>query len=302
MNTIPRRDDDAGRPRLRLPTIPYRAFRALLSVVMRADVMMVGVENIPDGPCIACSNHPNREEILLGYRTFRRPVRIMVQHGLMDSGFLATEFRKALAEQYRFPRWMGALGPLFADYVARQNERLGCIPVVRDEDEVPNALTINRRAYRNAIAALNRGEVVGMAPEGNISPGKGIGELQKGAAWMAWHFARRGERMPVLPIIFYGVDQLNRFVLGRTRLIVALGRPLYMEFEPGETRSSVVQRLTDQLETALVELYGKVDRMESEPPTRRRRRHDHTERDSTSRRLLVPSGRTTSSTPSSNLA
>jgi 1-acyl-sn-glycerol-3-phosphate acyltransferase len=287
---------------LRLPTIPYRAFRALLGVVMRADVTMIGVENIPDGPCIACSNHPNREEILLGYRTFRRPVRIMVQHGLMDRAFLAAEFRKALAEQYRFPRWVGALGPLFADYVARQNERLGCIPVVRDEDGVPNALSMNRRAYRSAIAALSRGEVVGMAPEGSISPDGGIGELEKGAAWMAWHFARRGEPMPVLPIIFYGVERLDRFVLGRTRLIVALGRPLYMELEAEERRSIAVQRLTDQLQSALAGLYGRVDAMAAERPARRRRRHDHTARERASRSFRVPSGRSTSSTPSANRA
>ncbi len=289
-------------PRLRFPTIPYRAFRAMLGVLMRSDVTMIGAENIPDGPCIACSNHPNREEILLGYRTFRRPVRIMVQHGLMDPAFLAGEFEKALAEQYRFPRWFAAFGPLFGDYIARQNQRLGCITVVREEDEVPNALSINRRAYRSAIAALSRGEVIGMAPEGNISPQRGVGELQKGAARMAWHFARRGEPMPVLPIIFYGVERLERFILGRSRLLVALGPPLYMEYEADEARSVAVERLTARLQEALVDLYGKVDAMEGLPPARRKKRHDHTERDWSSRRLMVPSGRTTSSTPSSKRA
>lgn len=258
-------------PPIHLPTLPYGAFRTMIGLLMRADVTMIGVDNIPDGPCIACSNHPNREEILLGYRTFRRPVRIMVQHGLMDAPFLAGEFEKALAEQYRFPRWIGVLGPVVADYIARQNKRLGCIPVVREEDEVPNALSINRSAYRAAIAALRRGEVIGMAPEGNISPREGIGELQKGAAWMAWHFARRGERMPVLPLIFHGVSELERSILGRSRLVVAVGRPLYIDTGPDEERRVAVERFTGRLRTAMVRLHGRVRALDALPPVRRSR-------------------------------
>lgn len=289
-------------PRLRIPTIPYPAYRALLGVLMRSDVTMIGVENIPDGPCIACSNHPNREEILLGYRTFRRPVRIMVQHGLLDSDFLAGEFRLALTEQYHFPKWTFRLGPVVADYIARQNQRLGCIPVVREKDSASNRTAINRRAYRDAIAALKRGEVIGMAPEGVLSPGGVVGELQRGAAWMAWHFARRQQPMPVLPIIFHGMSELKRFVLSRNRLIVALGRPIFMEVGPGEGRQEAIGRFTAELGKTLRNLQKRVLELDGLPPLRRSRQHAQAGLSSSPNRRAAPSGRITSSTPDSNRA
>jgi 1-acyl-sn-glycerol-3-phosphate acyltransferase len=289
-------------PRLRIPTIPYPAFRTLLGVVMRSDVTMIGVENIPDGPCIACSNHPNREEILLGYRTFRRPVRIMVQHGLLDADFLADEFRLALTEQYHFPKWMARLGPVAADYIARQNQRLGCIPVVREKDSAQNRTAINRQAYRDAIAALRRGEVIGMAPEGMLSPDGVVGELQRGAAWMAWHFARRKQPMPVLPIIFHGVSELDRFVLSRNRLVVALGRPIHMEIKPGEGRRDAVGRFTAELGSTLKNLQDRVLELDGLPPLRRSRKHGQAGLLSSPSSRAAPSGRITSSTPDSNRA
>jgi 1-acyl-sn-glycerol-3-phosphate acyltransferase len=289
--------------RLRLPTLPYGAFRGALRLFMRSRVSFIGVRNVPDGPCIACSNHPNREEILLGYLTFTRRVRIMVQHGLLDPRFLQQEYDKALAEQYRFPRWFSRLGPPLSDLIARQNQRLGCIPVVREEDEAPNALSMNRRGFRQAIAALERGEVVGMAPEGTISPTGGVGQLQRGAAWMAWHFARRGRPMPVLPIIFYGIGALDTSLFARQRLVVAVSEPMYLEVAGGEERGVALERFTRRLQTRLQEQYDAVDRMygrlAGDPPARRRRRAGQAPRTGTGRTVTDPSGAVTSSSPAS---
>jgi len=270
---------------------------------MRSQVTFIGSRNVPDGPCIACSNHPNREEILLGYLTFTRRVRIMVQHCLIDPGFLLDEFDKALEERYRFPAWFSRLGPPLSDLIARQNRRLGCIPVVREEDEAPNALSINRRGYRLAIAALEQGEVVGMAPEGTLSPAGGVGELQRGAAWMAWHFARRGRPMPVVPIIFYGIGELDTSLFARRRLVVALTEPLIMEVSPGEGRPQAVERFTRRLQERLQEQHEAVSRLHpglvDAPPAVRRHRLDQVVRAGRDRVEATPSGATIRSSPAS---
>lgn len=288
-------------PRLRLPTLPYRVFRGLVGLLLRADVTLIGAAHIPDGPCLAVSNHPNREEILLGYRTFRRPVRIVVQHGLMDADFLYGEIVKALAGQYRFPHWMHRLAAPLADWIARQNRRLGCIPVVR-EGEAPNGTAVNRTALRRALEALERGEVVGMAPEGGISPTDGVGRLQRGAAAIAVHAARRGRPVPVLPIIFHGVHRLDRFLLGRTRLVVALGPVLRPVVRPGESSLSAQERFTGELQQVLDGLWRGVDALPGAAPGRRRRPYGAPAGPSTTpgaSRWLEPSGRTTSRRPAS---
>lgn len=246
-----------------LPTLTYRGFLGFIGLLLRFDVKLVGVDNIPCGPCIATSNHPNREEILLGYRIFRRPVRIILDDGLMEPVFIQTEFRKALSEQYRLPRWTRKLGVLVSDWLARQNRRLGCIPVARDP-EAPGATSVNRRAFRLAIEALKRGEVIGMAPEGSISPESGVGILQRGASELAWHFARRGEDIPVLPIIFYGITGLKHSLFGRGRVVIALGKPLYFDIDPGEQRREAVERFTSRLHENLVELHRRVSATEPE--------------------------------------
>ncbi len=246
-------------PRVRLPVLPYRTFLGLIDTLRRTEVALVGADRIPDGPCIAAANHPHREEIFLGYRIFTRPVRIVVERGLLDPDFLRAEFDKALREAYRFPSWVGRLGNTAADWLARQNRRLGCIPVEREPDR-PGALAVNRAAFRASVRALERGEVIGMAPEGGLSPERGLGELQPGAARLAWHFARQGRHMPVLPMILHGIRDLERSLLGRGRIVIALGEPLVMEIGPGEGRREILERFTAELHRALTDLDERVRR------------------------------------------
>jgi len=260
---------------LRIPALPYPIFRALLGLLMRTDVTLVGARNIPDGPCIACSNHPHREEILLGYRIFQRPVHIMLQKGLFERRHIESEFRAALEGTYRFPKWVEGLAPVAADWIARQNIALGAIPVAREKDvsDPRTALLINRSAFRLAIRALERGHVIGMAPEGVLSPDGGVGELQKGAAQMAWHFARRDRPVPLLPIIFWGIRGLEKSLFGKGRAIVAVGEPLPASRREGEGRKDYTDRVTGELRGALVDLMEHVRGIPAEalPPSHRRR-------------------------------
>ncbi|MFO7768869.1 MAG: hypothetical protein R6W82_07945 [bacterium] len=241
---------------LRIPALPYPLFRGLLGLLMRTDITLIGARNIPDGPCIACSNHPHREEILLGYRIFQRPVHIMLQKGLFDRAHLEDEFRAALEGTYRFPGWVEGLAPIAAEWIARQNTALGAIPVARekDVDDPRSALLINRSAFHLAIRALERGHVIGMAPEGVLSPEEGVGQLQKGAAQMAWHFARRDRPVPLLPIIFWGIRGLDKSLFGRGRAIVAVGEPLPAVRKDGEGRKAYTDRVTGELREDLIDL------------------------------------------------
>jgi 1-acyl-sn-glycerol-3-phosphate acyltransferase len=220
---------------------------------------MAGVDRIPDGACIFATNHPNREEILLVNRLVNRPLRTIIDAGLMDRQFLLAEIDKALQDTYRFPSWFGRLNLVFADWIARQHRRLGCIPVVRDSGE-PGAFAVNRAAFRESIRALEKGEAIAMAPEGGLTPTGGIGELQQGVAQLAWHFARQGRQLPVLPTIFHGSSNLERSLLSRGRIVIAIGEPLLLEPQPGEPRKAAFARFTSELRTAMVELSDALSR------------------------------------------
>ncbi len=288
-------------PRLRLPTLPYRAFRALVGLLLRSEVTLIGAAHIPGGPCLAVSNHPNREEILLGYRIFRRPVRIVVQPGLLEADFLAAEIDLALRGQYRFPRFFHRLGPLLADWIARQNRRLGCVAVVREKDD-SEGTAVNRRALRLTLQALERGEVVGMSGEGGLSPEDGVGRVERGAAAIAVHAARRGRPVPVLPIIFYGMRRLEHSLLGRGRLIVALGPVLEPELRPGETGQAAQERFRERLQEVLEVMWRGVVALQDPAPARRRRPYGESDPETSAgggSMMLEPSGRTTSRRPAS---
>ncbi len=242
-----------GRRGFAPPTISYRAWLGLIGFVSRIDVTLKGVGNVPRGRCITVTNHPRREEVALAYLVFRRPVRIMVDRQLLDPDYLFREFQKAISDHYSFPKWFNNLGKVITDWLARQYRSLGCIPVVRNPDSAESG-TVNRRAFREAIETLKRDEVVGMAPEGTLSMDGKIGELQKGAAQIAWSFARRGEPVPVLPMIFSGITELDQSLFSRARVVIAIGEPLYMEIEPGEGRKEVLEHFTDTIWKSLNDL------------------------------------------------
>lgn len=239
------------------PTVSYRAWLGLLGFVSRIDVTLKGVGNIPGGRCIVVSNHPGREEVALAYLVFRRPIRIMVDRQLLDPDYLFGEFQKAISDHYRFPKWFNVLGRVITDWLARQYRSLGCIPVVRNPDSA-ELDTVNRRAFRETIKALKRDEVIGMAPEGTLSVDGKIGELQKGAAQIAWYFARRGEPVPVIPMIFSGITELNQSLFSRTRVVIAVGEPFHMEIEPGKGRKEVLEHFTEMIRKSLNNLNDSV--------------------------------------------
>lgn len=96
------------------------------------------------------------------------------------------------------------------------------------------AFPVNRTGYvrpalREALLRLERGEAIGIFPEGEIMSGPQSvlhgGPLRQGTAWLAAHSG-----LPVVPLVILGTDQLSKISPWlpalRGRLWLQAGRPL----------------------------------------------------------------------------
>ncbi len=120
------------------------------------------------------------------------------------------------------------LGPFF--------HSLGAIFVRRGE--------VDRQALRQALAVLQGGGVLGMAPEGTRSKTGGLQQGRTGAAYLAY---RAG--VPILPVVCTGQEKvfwaLRR--LRRATVRVRIGAPFYPPPVEGKASSAEVQALTDEI-------------------------------------------------------
>lgn len=89
----------------------------------------------------------------------------------------------------------------------------GAFPVRRDK--------LDREVMRHALELLNKGEVLGMFPEGKRSFPYHLQEMQPGTAFIA---ARSG--VPIIPVGISGSEQVKGigFIVRRPRITVRIGR------------------------------------------------------------------------------
>ena len=131
------------------------------------DLRVEGAEHIPArGGAVIAGNHPNLVDGLVMAVVSPRPVRFLVA---------ADTMRGAAGV---FARWMGV------------------IPVDRSGGS-------NREALAAAVESLERGEVIGIFPEGKTSDGDRLLEFKKGVALMAH---RTG--VPLVPCAFEGTQRV----------------------------------------------------------------------------------------------
>jgi 1-acyl-sn-glycerol-3-phosphate acyltransferase len=112
----------------------------------------------------------------------------------------------------------------------------GAIPLQREE--------VDLSALRAALDALDKGRILGVAPEGTRS---GDGHLQEGQPGIVLLALRT--KAPILPVVSYGGERFrhNLARLRRTEVRVAVGQPFYLVPPEGPVTSKVRRRMTDEI-------------------------------------------------------
>ncbi len=193
-------------------TLTYRAvtstIKGLTRLLCRVDDAQLA--RVPDrGPLIIVANHINFLEVPLLYtHLLPRPV----------TGF-------AKAENLSNP----ILGPLLFNLG-------GAIPLHRGEADVT--------ALRRALAALEAGHILAVAPEGTRS---GHGRLQRGHPGVVWLALRTGA--PLLPMVYYGGELFWRNLarLRRTDFHIVVGQPFYLDAGGVKVTRQVRQQMADEI-------------------------------------------------------
>lgn len=116
--------------------------------------------------------------------------------------------------------------------------RLGGFPVHRGEKD--------EWAARYALRVLERGEVLGIFPEGKRSHGHGLHTGKTGAARFAM-----AAKAPIIPVGVEGTDEMFKYFPRRTPVHIHVGEPIHPL--PGEAPIE----LTDRMMFALADLLPK---------------------------------------------
>jgi 1-acyl-sn-glycerol-3-phosphate acyltransferase len=166
---------------------------------------VVGAEHVPArGPVVVAMNHESALDIPIVVIASPRPITFMAKRELFKSPFASWSLRE-----------------------------LGAFRVDRSRFDV--------EAVEVALAALERGHVLGMYPEGTRSPGRLL-PFQPGAAWIA---ARTGA--PIVPCSVSGTERVDRARRpGAVPVRVEFHPPIEVEqVEEPARRLEVAAELTD---------------------------------------------------------
>jgi 1-acyl-sn-glycerol-3-phosphate acyltransferase len=110
---------------------------------------------------------------------------------------------------------------------------------------------VDREALRKALEILERGEVLGVAPEGTRA--RGPYALQKGKVGAAY-LATRAD-VPIVPLGITGTENIKRDLprLRRAYVRVVVGQPFRLP-ESGRVRSQKLHEYTDLIMYRIAEL------------------------------------------------
>ena len=190
----------------------YRVIRGIIGFLVRilCRLEIAGMEHVPDqGPYLLVTNH---------LHWLDAPVLMSIYP------YRAWVFAAAKRENHWF------FGPLFRS--------LDAIFVRRGE--------VDRQALRQALAVLEGGGVLGLAPEGTRSPTGAMQRGRSGAAYMAYRTS-----VPVVPVVATGQEHLFPSLrrLRRARVRVTFG-PLFGPPPPpteGKATVTEVRAFTDEI-------------------------------------------------------
>jgi len=183
------------------------AIKGLVYLLCRVDGSQLA--RVPDrGPLIIATNHVNFLDVPLLYIHLQpRPL----------VGF-------AKAETWENPA-LAALADLW-----------GAIPLQRGE--------VDLSALRAALDALDKGQILGVAPEGTRS---GDGRLRQGQPGIVLLALRT--KAAILPMVSYGGEGFrhNLAKLRRTEVRVVVGQPFYLAPPEGPVTRQVRSQMTDEI-------------------------------------------------------
>lgn len=188
----------------------YWVFRGIVGFLLRllSRVEIVGIERLPrQGPYLVATNH---------LHWLDPPLLLVI---LPHRGYV---FAAEKWERHWF------LGPLMRS--------LDAIFVQRGE--------VDRKALRQALAVLQGGGVLGMAPEGTRSKTGGLQRGRSGAAYLAY---RTG--VPVVPVVTWGQKGVFPTLrqLRRARVHVVFGEPFQPPPVEGKASAAEARAFSEEI-------------------------------------------------------
>ena len=187
--------------------VAFSAIHRLTRILCRIDDSQLA--RVPHkGPLILVPNHINFLDVPVLYTHLRpRPLTTL-----------------AKIETWHNP----VLGYLFT--------RGGAIPVRRGEADVD--------ALREGLHALEKGDILAIAPEGTRSNDGRLKRGKPGVVLMALHSGA-----PLLPVVFYGPEAFRRNIrrLRRTDFHIIVGQPFRLEPGAGRVTHGARQEMTDEI-------------------------------------------------------
>lgn len=193
----------------------YRIAKDLArAVCLLARVKAEGQDNVPgQGAAIIAANHRSAWDSLLIGAFTPRVVHFMTKEELFNNALL---------------------GGLLT--------RLHAIPVKK--------ATADRRALREALEILEKGEVLGIFPEGTRSK---TGELSKPHNGIALLALKSGA--PVIPVSCVGTDAVHRGGGWFNPVVVRFGKPVnYRELYRGQVSAQILEEVSKDIMLRISEL------------------------------------------------
>ncbi|WP_103503950.1 MULTISPECIES: 1-acyl-sn-glycerol-3-phosphate acyltransferase, partial [unclassified Streptomyces] len=123
-------------------------------------------------------------------------------------------------------------------------------PLMRAMKHIPVDRAQGEHAFRHAVDALRRGEIVGVFPEATISQSFTLKKFKTGAARMA-----QEAQVPILPVALWGTQRV--WTKGHPKdlrrnhfpITIRVGKP--MDVEPGEPAQAVTARIRERVQELL---------------------------------------------------
>ncbi|HEX9841042.1 MAG TPA: lysophospholipid acyltransferase family protein [Anaerolineales bacterium] len=190
----------------------YRTLRSIVRFFMKiiTDIEVHGMEKLPEGNFIGAANHLGRLDTAALLCIVDREDIIL-----------------PVAEKYKNHPLFGAIG------------------------RAVNAIWLNRfeadySALREILARMRKGGMLAIAPEGTRSKTEALQQGKMGVAFLA---SKSG--YPVLPVAVTGtedhsiMENIKRF--RRSKIIVRVGDPFYVQIHQGKGREEAMRQATDEI-------------------------------------------------------